>query len=336
MSDFLEVKNLNKDYDGHSVLSDLNFSVKQGEIFCILGPSGCGKSTLLRALSGLTPSSGEIILNGRDLQHIPIEKREMGLIFQDYSLFPHLNVEKNISFGMREKSRGRVNEWLEVVGLKGKNKKYPHELSGGEQQRVALARALAYGPKLLLLDEPFSNLDFNLRTELRLELKRILKEKNMTAIFITHGQEEAFDIADRIAILNHGRFEQVGTGSELYNFPQTRFTAEFIGSRNFLKGEVSENSIKTVIGPLDRPTSIEKTSSEVKVYIPSSAIRVYSKEREGTHPFEVVQSSFRGDFFAFTLKRESDFLYEIKSKNTPDSLGNVHLLFDRSYLKTFF
>ncbi len=346
---FLKVENLSKSYGDKLILDNLNFNVNQGEIFCVLGPSGCGKSTLLKALAGLEKAAGNIYLDQKEIQtsgaYLPTEKRQMGLVFQDYSLFPHMSVEKNILFAFEHQKRFHKSEnkeqvmsLLQTVGLKGHEKKFPHELSGGEQQRVAIARAIAQSPKLLLLDEPFSNLDISLRRELRGELRRILKDKNITSIFITHDQEEAFDLGDRIAILNQGKFEQVGSGNDLYNFPQTHFVSRFIGSGNFLKVQsVCENHVETSLGQfeVDNLTRGEDIQS-LRVYIPSSAIKLKSKPKDNMVAFDVIKSSFRGDFFSFDLKRDDEILYDIKSKKVPDSLGRLYLKVDPHYIKKVF
>lgn len=341
----LTVSQLTKHYDGKSVLSGLDFEVKSGEIFCVLGPSGCGKSTLLRTLAGLEESEGEIILDGKTLQSqdvfLPTEKRQMGIVFQDYSLFPHLNVEKNIKFGINVKKQNATlitHDLLNLVGLKGHERKYPHELSGGEQQRVAIARALAHSPKLLLFDEPFSNLDVTLRRNLRSELKSILKENGITAIFITHDQEEAFDLGDTIAILHEGRFQQIGKGSDLYNFPETLFIADFIGSGNYLQSTLTkDHCAQTILGnfKLDHE-QVKALPTKCRLYIPSSAIEISSYEKEGFFEFDVINSSFRGDFFSFDLKRGEDILRGIKSKKLPNSLGRLFLKIDTNYIQKAF
>lgn len=345
----LNVKNLYKSYFNKNILNNLSFQVNHGEIFCVLGPSGCGKSTLLQVLSGLVEGQGEIRLQNEVLQDdnrfLTTEKRQIGIVFQNYSLFPHMSVEKNIAFGLpsQKNAHHEISKLLELIKLSGYQKKYPHELSGGEQQRVAIARALAHSPKLLLFDEPFSNLDVALRKRLRFDLKRILKENNITAIFITHDQEEAFDMGDRIAILNQGKFEQIGTGSDLYNFPQSLFVSHFMGSGNFVSAKLIEQgesslTFKTIFDEyvIPVPQNFIHDQESYWMYLPSSAIELCSQEVEGSISFDVIESSFRGDFFNFNLAKDNEVINNIKSKKVPNSLGRLFLRVDSHYMKTFF
>ncbi len=250
---------LTKEYNNTPAVKDLSISVKSGEILALVGPSGCGKTTTLRLIAGFErPDHGaisieeKIIANGR--HWVPPEKRGVGMIFQDYALFPHLTVFDNIAFGLnrlpKEASRQRVNKMLELVGLEHLDERYPHELSGGERQRVALARALAPEPVLLLLDEPFSNLDADLRLKMREEIRKILKNIKATAIFVTHDQEEALYMGDRLAILNRGCLEQIDTPEGIFHNPKTRFVAEFMGQTDFIPGKVTPQGIATEIGLL--------------------------------------------------------------------------------------
>lgn len=240
---FLDLQNISVVYHSHGetlcVIDQLNLQLAQGEIGCLLGASGCGKTTILRAITGFEPlHSGEIWLAGRQLssntQQITPEQRGVGMMFQDYALFPHLTVEKNIGFGLRRWSKAervkRITAMLELVGLQAEHKRYPHELSGGQQQRVALARALAPNPSLLLLDEPFSNLDVDTRERLAFEVRDILKQAGLTAILVTHNQAEAFAIADCIGVMQQGHIVQWGTPLELREQPANKFVADFIRS----------------------------------------------------------------------------------------------------------
>jgi len=244
----LQLNTIRQSYGDHRVLNDLSLTLHQGEIGCLLGPSGCGKTTALRCIAGFESiSSGEILINGHCMSSakssVPPEKRQIGMVFQDYALFPHLDVAANISFGLhrlpRNERKQRVIEWLKIVQLDNAAKKYPHELSGGQQQRVALARALAPHPALLLLDEPFSNLDVSLREHLSLEVREILKTQNITAILVTHDQSEAFAIADKIGVMFDGDIQQWDTAYNLYHRPATRSVADFIGQGVFLPGKVT-------------------------------------------------------------------------------------------------
>jgi putative spermidine/putrescine transport system ATP-binding protein len=242
----LELDGVSVSYGQVTALHPLSLTLQPGEFFCLLGPSGCGKSTTLGAIAGFSGvSGGRVLLEGRDITATAPQRREFGIVFQNYALFPHMTAAENIGYGLkvRKTPRGeaekRVAELLALVHLDGKGGRYPRQMSGGEQQRVAIARALAIRPRLLLLDEPLSNLDAKLREEMRNELKRIQRTTGVTTIFVTHDQEEAFGAADRIAILNHGRLEQVGTPMEIYWAPQTMFVARFIGKANFLDGSWS-------------------------------------------------------------------------------------------------
>jgi iron(III) transport system ATP-binding protein len=247
MAVLLELSGVQHGYNGRRVLSDFSLALARGQIGCVLGPSGCGKTTALRCIAGFeTISAGRIAVNGEDVSRpgvtIPPEERRVGMVFQDYALFPHLTVAENVGFGLRRldstaRAR-RVAETLAVIGMPRAAGRYPHELSGGQQQRVALARALAPQPELLLLDEPFSNLDVGLRERLGLEIRDILKQQGITAILVTHDQHDAFAIADEIGIMRRGRIEQWGTPYDLYHKPATRFVADFVGQGTFLPGSV--------------------------------------------------------------------------------------------------
>ncbi|MBB3047417.1 iron(III) transport system ATP-binding protein [Litorivivens lipolytica] len=256
----LQVKNIQCQYDGEPVIDDISFHVNEGDICTLLGPSGCGKTTALRAIAGFQPiDQGEILLGETTLSKpgfsLDPELREVGMVFQDYALFPHLTVKQNICFGFRKTSRTEqnriVSQLLELVRLNGVEDRYPHELSGGQQQRVALARALAPAPKLLLLDEPFSNLDAELRKSLSLEVRDILKDYGISAILVTHDQEEAFAFSDQIGLLYHGALQQWDTPFNLYHEPANRLVAEFIGRGSFVPGTVTDHhSIQTELGDL--------------------------------------------------------------------------------------
>ncbi len=239
----VEVKNLNKSYGKLQVLKNINLKIDDGELFVVIGPSGSGKSTLLRIIAGLESfDSGVVSFDGKDVSGIPPNKRGIGMVFQDYAVWPHMTVEQNIKFVIKEKESNDeiLDDVLEKVGLLQKKKRMPSELSGGELQRVAIARALAVRPRLFLMDEPLSNLDEKIRKELLVEILDIIKENNLTTLFITHSQEEAFEIGDRMAVINKGIIEQIGTADEFINEPKTSFVARFIGENLVLKGEILE------------------------------------------------------------------------------------------------
>ncbi len=260
MQDILEIKSIRCGYKDTPVVNDFSLSLRNTTQNCLLGPSGCGKTTVLRAIAGFEKiSQGEIILNNkvissRDVQ-IPPEHRGIGMVFQDYALFPHLNVAANVSFGLRNQSKKQqrkvAEEMLELVGLDEHIERYPHELSGGQQQRVAVARALAPQPPLLLMDEPFSNLDSDLRERLVLDVHEILRQRQTTTLFVTHDQEEAFIIGDQIAVMNEGSIQQWDEPYKLYHEPANRFVADFIGQGRLIGGTLAgHKSVQTSLGLL--------------------------------------------------------------------------------------
>ena len=234
-----------KRYGTVTALGPVSFTVEEGEFLTLLGPSGCGKTTTLHVIAGLLdPDDGRLLMRGDDITALPTDRRGMGVVFQNYALFPHKTVEENIGFGLRMRRvakpqiRERVHEMLDIVGLPGVEARYPRQLSGGQRQRVALARAMVIHPPVLLLDEPLSNLDALLRKQMRSELRAIQRRIGITAIYVTHDQDEAFEMSDRVILLNHGSIEQIGTPESLYDRPATRFAAEFIGDANLIEGEV--------------------------------------------------------------------------------------------------
>ncbi|MGR5118881.1 putative 2-aminoethylphosphonate ABC transporter ATP-binding protein [Vibrio astriarenae] len=242
---YLNIENVVKQFGQFTALKQISLSIEKGEFVCFLGPSGCGKTTLLRAIAGLDlPTSGVISQDGNDTTFLPPEKRDFGIVFQSYALFPNLTVQENIAIGLKnqgmptKEALEKVDEWLETIGLPTSGQKFPNQLSGGQQQRVALARALALSPGLLLLDEPLSALDAKVRTHLRDEICQLQRKLGITTIMVTHDQDEALTMADRIVVMNHGVIEQVGTPEEIYQQPATRFVAEFVGSMNFIETSV--------------------------------------------------------------------------------------------------
>ncbi|HSH03728.1 MAG TPA: ABC transporter ATP-binding protein [Anaerolineae bacterium] len=250
-------QNLIKSFGHTTVLHDISFSVPTGQIIALLGPSGCGKTTTLRLIAGFErldqgqiEIGGQIVTDGR--RHLPPEKRHIGMVFQDYAIFPHLSVADNIRFGLGRDKDGpaRAQEMLDFVGLPGIGAKMPQELSGGQQQRIALARALAPRPTVILLDEPFSNLDAKLRLQVRTEVRSLLKKSGTTAIFVTHDQEEALYLGDRIGVMNDGYLEQMGTPEQVYHRPQTHFVAQFMGKTDLIPGTITPLGITTPLGPL--------------------------------------------------------------------------------------
>jgi iron(III) transport system ATP-binding protein len=255
----IQLKNVSKGYAGCEAVRNVSLTIEQGDLLVLLGHSGCGKTTTLRLLAGLeTPDTGEIWLNGKRVAGVgawmPPEARGVGMVFQDYALFPHLTIAANVAFPLNKWNAGarkaRVEEMLDLVGLRGLGDRYPHQLSGGQQQRVALARALAAQPSVVLLDEPFSNLDAALRQEMREEVRRILKFSETTAVFVTHDQEEALSLADQVAVMSGGRLLQVGTPQEVYLSPASRAVAEFLGDVNFVPGVANGDGVDCPLGTL--------------------------------------------------------------------------------------
>ncbi|MFV9504889.1 MAG: ABC transporter ATP-binding protein [Oscillochloridaceae bacterium umkhey_bin13] len=259
----LRVQGITRRYGSLVAVDDANLSVAQGQFLALLGPSGCGKTTLLRLIAGFEqPDAGLIMIGERTVVSpcgagLPPEQRSVGMVFQDYALFPHLNVAQNVAYGLgrRSERHERVTALLELVGLAGAERRMPHQLSGGQQQRVALARALAPRPALLLLDEPFSNLDAGLRQSVRAEVRDILRREHVTAVFVTHDQEEALSLADQVAVMLHGRVAQTAHPRELYERPATRDVAAFVGAANFLPGVADGHGVQCALGdlPLARP-----------------------------------------------------------------------------------
>lgn len=238
----LELRNVSKEYDGKIILKGISLNIHEGEFLTILGPSGCGKTTLLRLIAGFEkPNNGQILFNGKDLIKIPIHKRQVNTIFQSYALFPHLNVFDNIAYGLKlkkmnkDKIKKEVIKALNLVKLEGFEDKDINDLSGGQKQRIAVARALVLNPKILLLDEPFAALDLKLRQQMQIELKKIQREVDITFIFITHDQEEAFTMSDRVVVMNNGQIQQIGSSQDIYNEPENKWTAQFVGSSNVIE-----------------------------------------------------------------------------------------------------
>jgi iron(III) transport system ATP-binding protein len=304
----LRVESLSHAYGTHRVLRGLSLSLPRGMIGCLLGPSGCGKTTVLRCIAGFEPvQEGLIELNGRILSSrgfaLPPEERRLGMVFQDYALFPHLRVADNIAFGLHAMPRdvrlARVRELAELVGLSASLEKYPHEISGGQQQRVALARALAPRPELLLLDEPFSNLDVELRERLSQEVREIIKANGATAVLVTHDQQEAFAMADEIGILHEGQIQQWASAYDLYHRPANRFVADFVGQGVFLPAKVlNPQQLEIELGVLNRGAAAYEGKVLEVLLRPDDVVHDDAAPTRA----EVLHKAFRGAEILYTLK----------------------------------
>lgn len=290
------VVGLSKHFGKTSVLENISFDVAEGEVLVLLGASGSGKTTILRIIAGLElPLKGKVILHGKDVTDLPARERGVGVIFQSYALFPKMTVEKNIGYGLRIRKRRRkeiretVNELLALVQLEEHRKKYPSQLSGGQQQRVAIARTLAYKPEVLLFDEPFGALDTQTRSHLRREIRALLKKVKVPSIFITHDQEEALELGDRVAVLNQGHIEQIGTPFEIYNHPATEYVATFLGAANILDATVGKDCVE--VGSARLPASLDATKFRegdcVKIVFRPEDISLSRGELLGDQPVKI-------------------------------------------------
>ena len=318
---FLNVAQLSVQYPGQTqaAVDGVSLGLRAGDIGVLIGPSGCGKTTLLRAVAGLErASSGSISLQGEQVSdgqhHVPAEQRRIGMVFQDYALFPHLDVGRNVAFGIHQMPKAqraaRVTEVLRLVGLDGLQARYPHELSGGQQQRVALARALAPAPRLLLLDEPFSNLDVDLRERLAHEVRAILKAAGATALFVTHDQLEAFAIGDVIGVMHQGHLHQWDDAYALYHRPATRFVAEFIGHGVFAPAQIRQHGGEVVVQtPLGALTDVDECPlpSAYEAGLCDVLLRADDIVHDDAAPVkaQIVRKAFRGSEFLYTLRLAS-------------------------------
>ncbi|HIA47663.1 MAG TPA: ABC transporter ATP-binding protein [Candidatus Hydrogenedentes bacterium] len=334
MKPILRMHGVSKRYgrEDEPVVSGIDLDLEAGEILALLGPSGCGKTTTLRLIAGFEkPEKGSIVLEDRvlcdDAQWVRPEERGIGFVFQDYALFPHLNVAQNIAFGLRHLSRRqrneRVDQAIELAGLTGLAKRAPHELSGGQQQRVALARSMSPGPKVILMDEPFSNLDASLRVDTRNEVSDILKRSGMSAILVTHDQEEALTVADRIAVMNDGRVEQCGTPIDIYRNPTTSFVAQFLGITNLVNADAQGACAHCALGCVDINT---ESSGDILLSVRPEQLAIeISSSGEGMLGV-VLNREFKGhdQFYDVQVDTET-FVVMTDHRSTFESGDRVHL-----------
>lgn len=328
----IELVNLTKAYQDFFAVDHINLSIREGEFLTLLGPSGSGKTTTLSMIAGFQlPTEGEILINGKSVTYVPTNKRNIGMVFQNYALFPHMTVEQNISFPLemqkvpKKQIKNNVEKVLEVVRLKGFNNRYPRQLSGGQQQRIALARAVVFNPSLLLMDEPLGALDKKLREELQIEIKRIHHDLGITVIYVTHDQQEALTMSDRIAVMNHGLIEQLGSPSELYMFPKSEFVAGFLGESNIIKGTIENISNSTCViqtndglqitGPLPHNAKMgEELSFIIRPEWP-----IFNKIGESTNSYKgtIQEVLYIGDITKYVVRISESVSIVVKHPNRP-------------------
>ena len=334
----LQLLNISKQFDQKTILNQVGFSVHEGELISLLGPSGCGKTTLLKIIAGLlAPDQGEILYNGVSMLQIPVEKRGTVMVFQDYLLFPHLNVWNNIGFGLRmagkgkNEQRGKIKEMLDLAELHGFEKNYPRELSGGQKQRVALARALAIEPKVLLLDEPFSNLDGRLRENMREFVCDLQRKLKITTILVTHDKEEALMTSDRIVLMLDGKVQQIGTPEEIYLKPRNREVASFLGKKNYLKGRLEKGIFHYAVGQLKIP---DMPDGSYCLVIRPEEIKL-SKAKAKTSAI-IIDMRFAGDRVYYKVKLDDELLECIMLPDTIFSIGEaVNISIDLQHIVAF-
>ncbi len=306
----LELRDITAGYDKNVILKNLNLQVEKGELLSLLGSSGCGKTTTLRLIAGFSsPMSGSFIFNGKDYTNTPLHKRNFGFVFQSYALFPHMSIFDNVAFGLKMRKcpaseiKSQVLEALELVDLAGYESRYPKELSGGQRQRVALARALVIKPDLLLMDEPLSNLDAKLRVKMRVEIRKLQQKFGITAIYVTHDQEECFAISDKVAIMNQGVIEQLDTPDMIYKHPKTEFIARFVGFENFIDLTASENGYVGSDGTVFRAEGPTRTGS-MKACIRPEDILIAPAGTDAVNRLdgEIMVETFLGKRYQYNVK----------------------------------
>ena len=348
---FIEIKNLFKRFKNVVAINHIQLEVQKGEMLTLLGPSGCGKTTTLRCIAGLEkPEEGEIVIDGKAMLSqgfVPPSKRGIGMVFQNYAVWPHMKVFNNIVYGLkierisRQKIKERAQQVVSLVGLKGLEDRYPAQLSGGQQQRVALARALVSNPKVLLLDEPLSNLDAKLREELRFEIKSLVRRMGITAVYVTHDQAEAMVISDRIAVMNSGNIVQIGTPQEIYKNPVNKFVADFIGTMNFISGKVVEvlpdtQTVYVSTGFSDRmvcmtpDSTVVSPGAQVYASIRPEDVQVFTEplqDRDNVFKGTIAHKAYLGNFLFFFVKVNETMIRVQVAHHLPQEEGQELYLF---------
>ena len=344
MSTTVKIEDVTKKYGDFTAIDKMNFTIKDGEFFTLLGPSGCGKTTLLRMIAGFnTIEAGNIYFNDKIINKTPANKRDIGMVFQNYAIFPHLSIYENVEYGL--KLRGipkaerekQIEEVLKIVRIENLKDRMPDKLSGGQQQRVALARAIVIKPKILLMDEPLSNLDAKLRVEMRTVIKKIQRQLNITTVYVTHDQEEALAISDRIAVMNKGYIMQLDTPSRIYQKPANTFVADFIGISNILEAEVKgENALR--IGSYEFNASFKSDSSKVKVSVRPEHVRISEDLSRGIVG-NIILSTFLGDYVYYEIQLDNGEIIEAHeyAENTQNirEEGRVAVTFDTDNISIF-
>ena len=348
---FIEIKNLFKRFKNVVAINHIQLEVQKGEMLTLLGPSGCGKTTTLRCIAGLEkPEEGEIVIDGKAMLSqgfVPPSKRGIGMVFQNYAVWPHMKVFNNIVYGLkierisRQKIKERAQQVVSLVGLKGLEDRYPAQLSGGQQQRVALARALVSNPKVLLLDEPLSNLDAKLREELRFEIKSLVRRMGITAVYVTHDQAEAMVISDRIAVMNSGNIVQIGTPQEIYKNPVNKFVADFIGTMNFISGKVVEvlpdtQTVYVSTGFSDRmvcmtpDSTVVSLGAQIYASIRPEDVQVFTEplqDRDNVFKGTIAHKAYLGNFLFFFVKVNETMIRVQVAHHLPQEEGQELYLF---------
>ena len=334
---FVDLKKIRVSYDGkQDILKDLSISMEKGELVSLLGPSGCGKTTTLRVIAGLIkPNDGSFELDQEELTKVPVHKRNFGMVFQSYALFPHLTIAENVAFGLklRKESKSvvkeKVEKMLEICGLETLGDRYPKQLSGGQRQRVALARALIIEPKLLLLDEPLSNLDAKLRVAMRIEIKRIQQQLGITTVFVTHDQEECFSISDKVAVMNNGVIEQYDTPETIYRLPKTKFVAQFIGFENFFDVEKNgKDHYTSKNGQIFATSNPKPDTKEVVATIRPEDIEIVGTQLDSTVNGKVIVRTFLGKSYQYEVTTDlGTLLVNGTSEQIYETGDIIHLTF---------